>query len=185
MKINEQTSLLQDVPFHCSPNQDERPKERDISLLVVHGISLPPDDFGSGHIHEFFMNQLDTEHDPYFEQISHLKVSCHLFINRQGEVTQYVPFNRRAWHAGRSNFKGREDCNDFSIGIELEGSDHIPYTDAQYKALAKCTRALMEHYDISIDNIAGHSDIAPERKSDPGLSFDWPKFRQLLKELNN
>jgi AmpD protein len=180
MKVNEQTSILQDIPFHASPNYDDRPEGKEISLIVVHGISLPPEDFGSGHVHDFFMNQLDVDFHPYFTEIEDLKVSCHLFIERNGQIHQYVPFNKRAWHAGKSMFNGAKNCNDFSIGIELEGTDHTKYTDEQYKSLVECTKTLIDQYKIPIKNIKGHSDIAPQRKSDPGESFDWNYYKQKL-----
>lgn len=180
MKVNEQTSLLTDTPYHCSPNQDERPSGSKISLLVIHGISLPPEQFGTGHVHDFFMNQLDIHYHDYFKQISELKVSCHIFIDRKGNAHQFVPFNKRAWHAGKSSHNGQSQCNDFSIGIELEGADHIPYTKDQYETLARCTRALIDYYGITLDDIKGHSDISPGRKSDPGQSFDWDYYFELL-----
>lgn len=164
-----------------SPNQDERPSNSAIELLVIHGISLPPGEFGGPWIDALFTNQLEPTAHAYFEDISTLRVSAHVLIRRDGEVVQYVPFDRRAWHAGASCFAGRERCNDFSIGIELEGCDDQPYSDHQYAALAAVTRALQQHYPaISADRIVGHSDIAPGRKTDPGPQFDWPRYRALL-----
>ena len=164
-----------------SPNQDERPSGSDIELLVIHGISLPPGEFGGPWIDALFTNQLEPTAHVYFEGISTLRVSSHVLIRRDGEVVQYVPFDRRAWHAGPSCFAGRERCNDFSIGIELEGCDDQPYSDRQYAVLAAVTRALQQYYPaISADRIVGHSDIAPGRKTDPGPQFDWPRYRALL-----
>ena len=164
-----------------SPNSDERPDSSDISLLVIHGISLPPGEFGGAHVDALFCNQLDAAAHPYFAEICHLRVSAHLLLTREGDITQFVPFDRRAWHAGASEFAGRTVCNDFSIGIELEGTDDTPYTDAQYHQLAKVTRALLDAYPgITRDRITGHSDIAPGRKTDPGPHFDWKRLRDAL-----
>ncbi|TAN52293.1 MAG: 1,6-anhydro-N-acetylmuramyl-L-alanine amidase AmpD [Methylococcaceae bacterium] len=166
-----------------SPNADDRPDPADISLIVIHCISLPPGEFGGPWIDRLFNNSLPADAHPYFAGIHHLKVSAHVLIRRDGEIVQYVPFARRAWHAGISRFKGRERCNDYSIGIELEGTENQPYSDAQYAALAPLVAALLRCYPaLSPANIAGHSEIAPERKTDPGLSFDWPRLRRLLNE---
>jgi AmpD protein len=163
-----------------SPNQNPRPSQ-DIDLLVIHNISLPPRQFGGPHVENFFRNQLDIGAHPYFREIAHLKVSTHLLIDREGNVTQFVPFDQRAWHAGESEYQGRKSCNDFSIGIELEGADEVPFTDAQYFTLARVTRQLLKMYPgLSADRIVGHSEIAPGRKSDPGPAFDWVKYRSLL-----
>lgn len=164
-----------------SPNAGLRPDEKDISLLVIHNISLPPEQFGGPYIEQLFLNSLDPEKHPYFRDICTLEVSSHLVIDRLGNLTQFVPFNKRAWHAGVSDFKGRNRCNDFSIGIELEGADHIPFTDAQYSVLADVTRQIISHYPmISSDRVVGHSDIAPGRKTDPGPAFDWLRYKQLI-----
>ncbi|MFM8333349.1 MAG: 1,6-anhydro-N-acetylmuramyl-L-alanine amidase AmpD, partial [Candidatus Methylumidiphilus sp.] len=164
-----------------SPNADHRPKENDISLIVIHCISLPPGEFGGEWIDRLFTNTLPPEAHPYFAGIHHLRVSAHLLIRRDGSVTQYVPFHRRAWHAGVSNYQGRAVCNDFSIGIELEGTEAVPYTDAQYQRLAAAVAALLAHYPtLSREAIVGHSDIAPGRKTDPGPSFEWERFFRLL-----
>jgi len=164
-----------------SPNADARPQEDVISLLVIHNISLPPGEFGSGHVQAFFTNSLNMGEHDYFATIADTKVSAHLLIERTGEITQFVPFQLRAWHAGASSFANRERCNDFSIGIELEGTDIDPYTETQYLRLAAVTRALMAAYPaISLDRIVGHSDIAPQRKTDPGTSFDWHFYFSLL-----
>jgi len=173
--------LLKKTIFRESPNKNSRPKEADVRLIIVHGISLPPDQFGEGWIDDLFLNRLDPSKHPYFEEIHQLKVSSHLLIRRDGSVTQYVPFHERAWHAGVSCHEGEENCNDFSIGIELEGADHIPYTEEQYVELSRCCDALIEHYPLlTKEKIVGHCDISPGRKTDPGESFDWAKFRGLL-----
>ena len=167
-----------------SPNCDERPNPNDISLLVIHNISLPPDQFGGPWIDDLFLNRLDYDAHPYFEQLRELRVSAHCCIFRDGRLTQYVPFNQRAWHAGHSKFDGRERCNDFSIGIELEGCDTKPFTQAQYARLARVTRSLLEGYPkLTRSRIVGHSDIAPSRKTDPGPHFDWVRYRKDLKDL--
>ena len=143
-------------------------------LLVVHGISLPPGQFGGPEIEQLFGNTLDWDSHPYFKEIRGMKVSSHLLVRRDGELLQFVPFHRRAWHAGESRFRGRDCCNDFSIGIELEGEDDTPYTDRQYEVLTDVTRALLRAYpEMSARDIAAHADIAPGRKTDPGPAFDW------------
>ncbi|NHO65114.1 1,6-anhydro-N-acetylmuramyl-L-alanine amidase AmpD [Aestuariicella hydrocarbonica] len=160
-----------------SPNCDERADPEDISLLVIHNISLPPGEFENGCVQQFFCNQLDHAAHPFFQEIVGLEVSSHFFISRQGALTQFVPVGARAWHAGASTFNGRERCNDFSIGIELEGTDEQPYTDQQYACLQRLTDTLMRHYPaISVERITGHSDISPGRKTDPGPAFDWPRY---------
>lgn len=164
-----------------SPNCSERPDPADISLLVIHNISLPPGEFGGPHIDELFCNRLDPAVHPYFAGVCHLRVSSHLLVRRDGSVVQYVPFDRKAWHAGRSIFAGREECNEFSIGIELEGTDELPFSEQQYQSLSGITAALLQHYPgLSLDRITGHSDIAPGRKTDPGPCFDWEHFRSAL-----
>lgn len=172
---------LDSARFVLSPNRDARPDEKDISLLVIHCISLPPEQFGGEYIDQLFCNRLSADADPYFQDIYQLKVSAHLLIRRDGECVQYVPFDQRAWHAGISQFQGRERCNDFSIGIELEGSINQNYTDAQYAQLIALTRALFTHYpQLNASRIVGHSDIAPGRKDDPGPHFDWTRYRQAI-----
>lgn len=164
-----------------SPNANQRPQGQSVSLLVIHNISLPPGQFGTGCVQSFFTNQLDTSLDPYFQTIAGLQVSAHLFIERDGAITQFVPFDTRAWHAGVSSFQGVANCNDYSIGIELEGCDDIAYTDAQYAALAKTARQILAAYPlITPERIVGHNQIAPERKTDPGEAFDWNRFYKLL-----
>ncbi len=162
---------------HCpSPNFDER--TTDIELLVIHSISLPAGEFGGTFIDQLFTNSL--EYRPDFAEIINLRVSAHLLIRRDGEIIQYVPLDKRAWHAGVSNFNGRTKCNDFSIGIELEGCDDVPYTDIQYQKLAEVTKILQQTWP-SLTNIVGHCDIAPERKTDPGPLFDWKRFKNSIR----
>jgi AmpD protein len=157
-----------------SPNQDERPVGCEPILVIIHGISLPPGEYGGHYIEQLFTNCLDWNAHPYFSQIQGMKVSSHLLVKRNGELIQFVPFNRRAWHAGESVFRGRGNCNDFSIGIELEGCDDSPYSDEQYRSLIDILRGLLDAYPgLSPRSIAGHSDVAPGRKSDPGPAFDW------------
>ena len=164
-----------------SPNCNERPAGVQAELLVIHSISLPPGQFGGPYIEQLFENRLDPAEHPYFATIHTLKVSSHLLIRRDGEVVQFVPFDKRAWHAGQSRYQGRENCNDFSIGIELEGTDDSPFEAVQYRVLADVIRALLQAYpSLSTRHITGHSDIAPGRKTDPGKDFDWALLRQLL-----
>ena len=163
-----------------SPHQNERPNG-EVSLLVVHGISLPPGEFGGPWIDDLFLGRLDPQAHPYFAEIANLQVSAHCLIRRDGEVVQYVSFDARAWHAGVSSFDGRTACNDFAVGIELEGTDTSGYTKAQYLSLAAVTRTLLDLYpQLTPERIVGHSDIAPGRKTDPGEGFDWPLYRRLL-----
>lgn len=162
-----------------SPNCDDRPDPADIALVVLHCISLPPGEFGGDAIDRLFTNRLDPAAHPYFATIHQLRVSAHVLIRRDGETVQYVPFQRRAWHAGVSSHRGRERCNDFSIGIELEGTDDSEYTEAQYQALAELLAELFRTYPmLSPAHVTGHSDIAPGRKTDPGPLFDWSKLGQ-------
>ena len=162
-----------------SPNFDERPGNEPISLLVIHNISLPPGEFGGDGVLALFTNRLDPAAHPYYETIKDLRVSAHFFIRRDGELIQLVPCELRAWHAGASCWQGRERCNDFSIGIELEGTDDLAYTDAQYDTLAELASTLFAHYGRL--DVTGHADIAPERKTDPGPAFDWQRLRAALK----
>jgi AmpD protein len=167
-----------------SPNYDARPYGSALDLIVVHGISLPPNEFGGPEIDQLFTNTLRWDTHPYFKQIEGLKASTHLLIRRDGELVQYVSFNDRAWHAGASNYSGRERCNDFSIGIELEGADDLAYESVQYRVLAEAIKALcMAYGSLSRDRIVGHSDIAPGRKTDPGEAFDWPRLKALIRSL--
>ena len=173
----EDGGLLADARQCLSPNHDQRPDACPVDLLVIHNISLPPNRFGGRWIEDLFLNRLDPRADDYFPRICNMKVSTHLLIRRDGELVQYVPLDLRAWHAGNSCFRGRERCNDYSIGIELEGGDDIAYTDAQYRVLQKVTLEIMEQYRaITPERITGHSDIAPGRKTDPGPAFDWPRY---------
>jgi AmpD protein len=162
-----------------SPNQDERPPDEPIRLLVIHAISLPPGEFGGDGVEQLFTNSLDPAEHPYYRDIHALKVSAHFFIRRDGCVIQFVPTARRAWHAGVSNWRGRERCNDFSLGIELEGSDDQPFMSIQYIRLARLIRVLRRAFDF--EDVVGHADIAPDRKTDPGPYFDWPRLRKLLR----
>lgn len=169
--------LLSSAQYRPSENTDDRPAECEVELLVIHSISLPPGEFGGEWIDDLFLNRLDASGHPYFGEIKSLKVSCHILIRREGQVTQYVPLNRRAWHAGESNYCGRSCCNDFSIGIELEGSDDQPFTDNQYTALGEVTKEIMRLYPrITADRITSHAAIAPGRKTDPGPMFDWQRY---------
>lgn len=165
----------------ASPNFDERPDGAELDLIVVHGISLPPGEFGNGWIDRLFLNDLPTDAHPYFARIQGLTVSAHVLIARDGTPTQFVPFDRRAWHAGRSEYCGRGGCNDFSVGIELEGADDVPYEGVQYRTLAELIVALRRGYaSLATAEVVGHSDIAPGRKTDPGPAFDWSALQREL-----
>jgi AmpD protein len=174
----DQSGWFSGVRRIASPNHDRRPPGERIDLLVIHNISLPPGVFEGDAIIRLFTNTLDTTAHPYFAQLQGLRVSAHFLVRRNGEIIQFVPCGMRAWHAGVSSWQGRERCNDFSIGIELEGDDHGPFADAQYAALARLTRKLRSTYRI--ESLAGHSEIAPQRKTDPGPYFDWPRYRRLI-----
>jgi AmpD protein len=164
--------------FVASPNCDPRAEGQDVTLLVVHSISLPPQTYGGAGIERLFTNRLDPAEHPYYAQIAHLRVSAHLLLRRNGDPIQFVPIHMRAWHAGDSIWRGRRGCNDFSVGIELEGSDADGYTDAQYARLVEATRALRRL--LPLRDVAAHSDIAPLRKTDPGALFDWARFLRAL-----
>lgn len=180
-KINEQSGRLLPARLALSPHCDDRPVGSSIDLLVIHNISLPPGVFGEGYIEDLFLGRLAVSKHSYFESIATLKVSAHLLIRRDGEVVQFVPFDKRAWHAGQSHFNGRSACNDFSIGIELEGTDDLPFEEIQYQQLADITRCLMSVYSgITPKTIVGHSDVAPGRKTDPGSHFDWARYYGLM-----
>ncbi len=180
MKIDDR-GWLTNIRHHPSPNFDQRPADTGIDLLVIHNISLPPEQFGENWILDFFSNELDPLIHPYFETITGLTVSAHVLIRRDGEIIQMVSFDDRAWHAGDSCYEGRERCNDFSIGIELEGSDNQPFKEQQYESLRDLTRTLIDHYpQLSKNTITGHSNIAPERKTDPGPFFDWERYLGML-----
>jgi N-acetyl-anhydromuramoyl-L-alanine amidase len=163
----------------ASPNCDERPQDTPITLVVVHGISLPPGEFGGDAIERLFTNRLDPHAHPCFAEVAGVRVSAHFLIRRDGEVVQFVPCGRRAWHAGESAWRGRSRCNDFSVGIELEGTDAEPYADAQYAALARLCKALLRRYPIA--EFVGHSDVAPGRKTDPGPAFEWARLARALR----
>lgn len=168
---------LEGARFIPSPNHDERQTPEDLSLIVIHCISLPPGQFGTEGVTQLFTNALNPDEHPYYAGIAHLRVSAHLLIRRTGELVQYVPFNRRAWHAGVSCYAGREVCNDFSIGIELEGTDDTPYEDIQYERLNAVIDALLTAYPtLSREHITGHEHIAPGRKTDPGVFFEWSRL---------
>jgi len=174
MQLDLKTGLIDTARQQASPNCDERPDASDISLIVIHAISLPPGEFGGSGIDELFTNQLDPEEHPYYQDIFKLEVSSHLLIRRDGELVQYVPLHRRAWHAGQSSYQNRDCCNDFSIGIELEGTDELPYETRQYDVLNQLIDLLCASYErLDRGSIVGHCDIAAGRKTDPGESFDW------------
>ncbi len=181
LEVDTGSGVLRGVRRVDSPNFDARPAGCEPQLIVVHGISLPPGDFGGPWIDQLFTNTLAKDAHPYFAEVHGMRVSAHLFVNRAGEITQYVRFTDRAWHAGTSSFAGREACNDFSIGVELEGADTIPYEEIQYRVLAAIVAALCVAYPgLSEQRVVGHSDIAPGRKTDPGPAFDWSRARQLI-----
>ena len=169
--------LIKNIKYIRSPNFNERSQNSSIKLIVIHAISLPPKEYGGDYVENFFLNKLKISDHEYFKEIKDLKVSSHLYIKRDGEIIQFVPFDKRAWHAGESSFNGEYDCNDFSIGIELEGSDCDNFTDNQYQVLIDVTKQLMNEYpDIKKNSIKGHSDIAPGRKTDPGDKFEWTRY---------
>lgn len=183
MRLDADGGWLLDAEHCPSPNWDERSAGTEVALIVVHGISLPPGEFGGPWITDLFLNRLDPDAHPYFREIAGIEVSAHAVIYRDGRVVQYVPFSKRAWHAGQSCFRGRSACNDFSIGIELEGTDELPYTDIQYRQLSALILALRRRYPgIAADAITGHADIAPGRKTDPGPAFDWPRLATLVRD---
>lgn len=181
LKALRDTGRLSSARWCPSPNYGPRPEGADISLLVVHSISLPPSQFGGPYIEQFFTNCLNPNDHPYFSTIANMRVSAHALVRRDGTVMQFVSLLERAWHAGRSSFQGVEECNDFSIGIELEGADDIPYTPEQYRSLAVLTVVIRSAWPaITSDRVMGHCDIAPGRKTDPGPAFDWHQFRSSL-----
>ena len=181
LQIDQATGLLTGVRQVLSPHRDSRPAGSSPELIVVHGISLPPGEFGGPWIDRLFTGNLPADAHPYFAGIAALCVSAHALIRRDGEIVQYVPFLQRAWHAGQSEYCGRAACNDFSIGIELEGQDETPYEDVQYEQLAALIEALLAAYPtLSAERIVGHCDIAPGRKTDPGPAFDWSRLRTRL-----
>jgi AmpD protein len=181
VQINAKTGLIDNINYTASPNSDARPDNIDINLVVIHSISLPPGEYGDLWIERFFCNELDIQAHSYFQEICDLRVSAHILIHREGALQQFVPFNKRAWHAGQSRYEGQEACNDFSIGIELEGTDDSNFEDIQYQQLAKLILSLEKTYPkITRKRMVGHSDIAPGRKTDPGTGFDWDKLNSLL-----
>jgi AmpD protein len=180
--IDPATGLLPGARQVLSPHCDARPPGAAPELLVVHGISLPPGEFGGPWIDRLFCGDLPATADPRFDAVAPLRVSAHALIDRRGAISQYVPFQQRAWHAGVSSYRGREACNDFSIGIELEGTDELPYEAEQYQSLVRLIVALRSAYPaLGEEALVGHSDIAPGRKSDPGPAFDWERLRALLR----
>ena len=173
--------ILDSAKLVRSPNYSERINDYDIRLIVIHCISLPPKIYGNTYIEDFFCNKLNTNDHEYFREIKDLKVSSHVLIKRSGEIIQFVPFNKKAWHAGLSSFKNEENCNEFSIGIELEGYHTEKYTNNQYESLVEVSKALISNYkDLNKDNIVGHSDISPDRKEDPGKYFEWSYYLERL-----
>jgi AmpD protein len=183
LKVETGTGLLIGVRQVLSPHCDARPPGILPELIIVHGISLPPNEFGGPWIDRLFTGTLPSDAHPYFRQIEGLRASAHVVIRRDGLLTQYVPFGERAWHAGVSQYRTRSGCNDFSVGVELEGTDDIAYTDAQYAQLVELIAALIEAYpSLSPEHLVGHSDVAPGRKSDPGPYFEWPRLRARLNE---
>ena len=181
LQVDLATGLMRGAKQIASPNYDARPAGVEADLIVIHGISLPPGEFGGPWIERLFTNALPAEIHPYFAEVAPLRVSSHLVVQRDGALTQYVSFADRAWHAGQSNYQGRAACNDFSVGVELEGADTLPYEATQYEALAAVVAALCAAYPrLSADRLVGHSDIAPGRKTDPGPAFDWPRARRLI-----
>lgn len=170
-----QDGICIEANFIASPNTDARPMQADISLIIIHNISLPPNQYGGNGVIELFTNTLNPDEHPYYLEIAHLKVSSHFFIRRDGQLLQFASCHVRAWHAGVSNWQGREKCNDFSIGIELEGSDLEAFEPIQYETLKSLISALKDCYPIQ--SVAGHSDVAPGRKTDPGPYFDWSRIK--------
>lgn len=181
MEIDTHSGLLRGARFIASPNCDARPADARIEVLIVHAISLPPGEFGGSAIERLFCNTLEAQEHPYYEEICRLRVSAHVLIRRDGQLTQFVPFHMRAWHAGESLCEGREHVNDFSVGVELEGCDDLPFDSAQYETLTALTRLFMRTYPaLTRQRIYGHCDIAPQRKTDPGPYFDWDRYLSKL-----
>lgn len=181
-RLNIKHHRLTDIPFFASPFFNERPTQN-ISLLVIHCISLPAKKYGGDYVRALFTNQINPNENALCKELATYQVSAHVFIRRDGQLQQFVPFDKRAWHAGQSQFKGQDNCNDFSIGIELEGAEDDYFTKAQYQALADITPLLLDAYPI--EAIVGHEDIAPTRKTDPGKCFNWNYYQQLLKRSPN
>ena len=173
--------IIKNIKFVNSPNFNERPENTKISLIVIHSISLPPNVYGNNYVEDFFMNKLIISDHDYFQEIQDMRVSSHLYIKRTGETIQFVPLNMRAWHAGESSFKGIKDCNNYSIGIELEGTDCDVYSNEQYESLIKISRLIIKNYpETNKKSIVGHSDISPGRKTDPGNKFEWRRYLDAL-----
>lgn len=181
-KFTIQNGLISDVQQIASPNFNQRPIDTEINLVVIHNISLPPSQFGGGYITQFFQNQLDHTVHPYFQTIKGMEVSAHVLVLRSGDVIQFVNFEDRAWHAGRSTYLNQIECNDYSIGIELEGSDDLPFEAVQYQVLADLILAIEQAYPKTKQHLAGHSDVAPGRKTDPGPFFEWQTLRKLIQQ---
>ena len=180
MKIK--NHLLEGVNFLSSPNYNDRPVDIKISLIVIHSISLPPTIFGNDYVENFFLNNLPETKIKYLNDIKDMRVSSHIYIKRSGDIIQFVPFNKRAWHAGKSSFENKEDCNDYSIGIELEGCEDIAFENIQYIKLSEIMNCLIDNYEnLNVDRIVSHSDIAPGRKVDPGPLFDWKRLKTMIK----
>jgi AmpD protein len=180
MKIK--NHLLEGVNFLSSPNYNDRPVDIKISLIVIHSISLPPTIFGNDYVENFFLNNLPETKIKYLNDIKDMRVSSHIYIKRSGDIIQFVPFNKRAWHAGKSSFENKEDCNDYSIGIELEGCEDIAFENIQYIKLSEIVNCLIDNYEnLNVDRIVSHSDIAPGRKVDPGPLFDWKRLKTMIK----
>ena len=180
--MNIKNHILEDVKLSLSSNHDDRPENSEISLIVIHSISLPPTIFGNNYVEEFFLNKLPVTNNSYLNNIRDMKVSSHLYIKRSGEIIQFVPFDKRAWHAGQSSFENIKNCNDYSIGIELEGCEDIVYENIQYIKLSEIINSLLGSYKhLSLNRIVSHSDIAPGRKSDPGPLFDWKRLKTMIK----
>jgi len=181
LSVDGGTGLLAGARYLPSPNADQRPPGAGVELMVVHGISLPPGEFAGDYVEAFFTNRLPVDRHPFFREIEAMRVSAHLYLRRDGRIVQFVPFHDRAWHAGGSQYCYRVACNDFSVGVELEGTDDVPYAALQYEQLAGCIRALARAYPTFAPSaVVGHSDIAPGRKTDPGPAFDWPRLRTLV-----
>ena len=173
--------LLKGIKFLKSPNFNNRPIEEEIKLIIIHSISLPPKMYGNTYVEDFFMNKLNISDHDYFNEIKDLKVSSHIYIKRDGEIIQFVPFNKRAWHAGESSYRVMRDCNNYSIGIELEGYNDDVFSEDQYNSLIIATKEILKKYPmIKKDNITGHSNVAPNRKTDPGNGFDWKRYLNLI-----
>jgi AmpD protein len=182
LAVHVPTGLLPGVRQVLSPHRDARPQGTRADLIVLHGISLPPDEYGGPWIEQLFNGHLPPGRHPYFAEVAGRRVSAHALVRRDGEIVQFVPFHERAWHAGQSSWEGRSACNDFSIGIEIEGSDELPYEAVQYRRTAALVRALVAAYpQLSSERVVGHSDISPGRKTDPGSAFDWSGMRALLR----